>query len=136
MTQPRGEGGRTGRARRSESRAPARVGAAALLAATALLAAPGAPRAEGSSVRAISALGRIEPGEGSIHVAGPSGAAPVIAELRVEAGDRVERGQTLAVLDTHALRQAEAERLEAELENAERELHRVQQLQAHNSASR
>jgi HlyD family secretion protein len=60
----------------------------------------------------------------------------VIAELRVEEGDRVERGQTLAILDTHALRQAEALRLEAELENAERELRRVEQLQARSSASR
>lgn len=113
-----------------------RLGAAALLAASLALATPGSPRAEDASARAISAIGRIEPGEGAIHVAGPSGAAPVIAELRVEEGDRVERGQTLAILDTHALRQAEALRLEAELENAERELRRVEQLQARSSASR
>jgi len=69
-------------------------------------------------------------------VAGPSGAAPVIAELLVEEGDRVEKGQELAILDTHALREAEVERLGAELENAERELGRFRQLQARNSASR
>jgi HlyD family secretion protein len=93
-------------------------------------------RAEGETPRAVTALGRIEPGDGVVHVAGSSGAPPVIMQLLVEAGDRVEKGQALAILDTHALRQADVERISAELENAERELRRAQQLEARNSASR
>ena len=60
----------------------------------------------------------------------------MIAQLLVEEGDHVEKGQTLAILDTHVLHQAAVERLSAELENAERELLRAQELQARNSASR
>jgi HlyD family secretion protein len=112
-----------------------RRGIVAVLAAWALAAAPAPSGAEDAAPRAITALGRIEPGEGAIHVAGPSGAPPVIAELRVEEGDRVKKGQALALLDTHALRQAEVARLTAELENAERELRRAQQLHAHNTTA-
>jgi len=113
-----------------------RPGIAAVLAAWGVVATPTLLRAEDATPRAITALGRIEPGEGVIHVAGPSGAPPVIAKLLVQEGDRVEKGQALAILDTHALRQAAVERLSAELENAERELRRAQQLQARNTASR
>ena len=80
------------------------------------------------SQRTITSLGRLEPGDGVIQVAGPSGPAPVVASLLVEEGDRVEPGQTLARLDSHALRQAELERLAAELENAQRELRRRENL--------
>jgi len=61
-------------------------------------------------------------------VAGPSGASPVIAELLVEEGDRVEAGQVIARLDSHALRRAEEQRLRAELDNAKRELERMRRL--------
>jgi HlyD family secretion protein len=113
-----------------------RTGIAAALSALALAFASAPLRAEDATPRTITALGRIEPGDGVVHVAGPSGAPPVIMQLLVEEGDRVEKGQALAILDTHALRQAAVERLSAELENAERELRRAQQLEARNSASR
>jgi HlyD family secretion protein len=113
-----------------------RAGTAAVVIACASVATPALLRADAAAPRAITALGRIEPGEGVVHVAGPSGAPPVIAQLLVEEGDRVEKGQTLAILDTHVLHQAAVERLSAELENAELELRRAQELQARNSASR
>ena len=76
----------------------------------------------------ISALGRIEPKDGVIEVAGPSEPSVVIAKLRVDKGDRVEQGQILAILDTAGLRKARVERLEAELANARRDLERTQKL--------
>jgi HlyD family secretion protein len=113
-----------------------RTGIAALLSVAASASGVAPSRAEGEGPRAITALGRIEPGAGVVHVAGPSGAPPVIAQLLVEEGDRVEKGQVLAILDTHALRKADVERLSAELENAERELRRAEQLEARSTASR
>jgi HlyD family secretion protein len=59
----------------------------------------------------------------------------VVAQLLVKEGDRVEKGATLAILDSHALRRADVERLAAELENAERERRRIEQLHARSSAS-
>src|SRR5437763_783255 len=47
----------------------------------------------------ITALGRLEPKDGIIRVAGPSRPSVVIAKLLVEEGDRVEAGQPIAVLD-------------------------------------
>jgi HlyD family secretion protein len=76
----------------------------------------------------ISALGRIEPKDGVIEVAGPSEPSVVIARLRVDEGDRVEKGQILAILDTAGLRKARVERLQAELANARRDLERTQKL--------
>jgi HlyD family secretion protein len=76
----------------------------------------------------ISALGRIEPKDGVIEVAGPSEPSVVIARLLVDEGDRVKRGQLLATLDTASLRKAQTERLEAELANAVRDLERTQRL--------
>ena len=74
----------------------ASTGIAATLAAVAIAGASAPLRADGEAPRAVTALGRIEPGDGVVHVAGPSGAPPVIAELLVEEGDRVEKGQVLA----------------------------------------
>jgi HlyD family secretion protein len=73
---------------------------------------------------AVTALGRLEPSEGLICLAGPSDASVVIAELFVGEGDRVEAGQVLARLDTFAVREAALERVEAELANAEADLAR------------
>ncbi len=73
---------------------------------------------------AVTALGRLEPREGLICLAGPSDPSVVIAELFVGEGDRVEAGQVLARLDTFAVRQAALERAEAELVNAEADLKR------------
>ncbi len=78
--------------------------------------------------RSITALGRLEPQGGVIQLAGPARAAVVITELLVKEGDRVEAGQRIAVLDSHALNQAEITRLEAMLASAERELARAKRL--------
>lgn len=76
----------------------------------------------------ISALGRIEPKDGVLDVAGPSDPSVVIARLLVDEGDRVEKGQVLATLDTADLRRARVERLQVELDNAKRDLARTQEL--------
>ena len=73
---------------------------------------------------AVTALGRLEPKNGLLQIAGPSDISVVIAELRVEEGDRVEAGQVVAQLDTFSVRKAAVERVEAELANARSELRR------------
>jgi HlyD family secretion protein len=77
---------------------------------------------------AVAALGRIEPRHGVIRLAGPPRPAVVIGELRVEEGDRVEKGQVIALLRGIDLQRAEVARLRAELSNAERELERKRKL--------
>jgi HlyD family secretion protein len=79
----------------------------------------------------VAALGRIEPKDGLIRVAGPS-ARPVvvIARLLAEEGDRVEAGQVLAELDTIAEDEARVAKARAELKNAESERARIQPLLA------
>lgn len=77
--------------------------------------------------RGISSLGRIEPHNGVIRLAGPSESA-VVSELLVEEGDHVEQGQTLAHLDTHAIKAAEVQRGQVALDHAKRVLTRQQAL--------
>jgi HlyD family secretion protein len=72
----------------------------------------------------VSALGRIEPKDGPIRIAGPSETVVVVEELRVDVGDRVESGQVLAVLDSAALYEADVARARARLANARAELKR------------
>ena len=91
-------------------------------------AAQGQPETPARRNGTVTALGRLEPRDGVIHVSAPSGRSAVVRELLVREGDWVEQGQTLAVLDRHALNQAHVDRLEAELENAERERARVRSL--------
>ena len=57
--------------------------------------------------RPVTALGRLEPKDGVIRVAGPSRPAVVIAKLLVEEGEMVREGQPLAVLDSYASHKAE-----------------------------
>lgn len=78
--------------------------------------------------RLISSLGRIEPAGGVIRLAGPSGIGSVIVELKVKAGDWVERGQLIAILDTYPVRRADKVRLQAELDNAKKKLARERKL--------
>lgn len=88
---------------------------------------------------AVSSLGRIEPLNGVVRLAGPSGGnsgIAVVQELSVQEGDWVEAGQVLARLDSHALRLAEVARLEAIVDNAGRELARQQNLSASSSTSK
>ena len=70
------------------------------------------PAAQGSYV---TALGRLRPRNGVLRVAGPSQLVVVVGRLMVEEGDRVRRGQTIAVLDNHASQEAAVERLKANL---------------------
>jgi HlyD family secretion protein len=73
---------------------------------------------------AITALGRLEPRDGAMRIAGPSRASVVVGKLLVDENDVVKAGQTLAILDTHATSEAEVERRRAELANVESDLHR------------
>jgi HlyD family secretion protein len=84
----------------------------------------------GDRVDAVSALGRLEPKDGVIEVAGPSDLSVVISRLLVDKGDPVERGSLIAVLDKAAVRKATVKRLEAELAHAKRELDRHLRLQS------
>jgi len=77
---------------------------------------------------AVAALGRLEPQDGVRHVSGPSLQSVVVRDLLVDRGDRVTKGQLLAVLDTADLQAAVVKEKEAELANARREYDRSLQL--------
>jgi len=80
-----------------------------------------------ATARDVSSLGRLEPHNGVIRLSGPSGvgmSGSVIKELSVKEGDWVEKDQIVAYLDSYQLRRAEVARLEAILENAQREMQR------------
>jgi len=70
---------------------------------------------------AVTALGRIEPKDGILRVAGPSQPSVVIAELRVDQGNRVRKGDVIAVLDSFPIHEATVRRLQVELANADSE---------------
>ncbi len=72
----------------------------------------------------VSALGRLEPEDGVRHVAGPSLPSVVVRDLLVDRGDRVTKGQLLAVLDTADVQAAMVKEKEADLANARREYER------------
>jgi HlyD family secretion protein len=85
----------------------------AVLAATLLLVAPLA-RAQ------VSALGRLEPYQGSLRITAPSTAdntgGVVLERLLVDRGDDVKAGQVLAVTEAAALMQAQVDQARAERE--------------------
>lgn len=101
---------------------PARV---LCLAATALLCATSFAQ-EAHTPESISALGRLEPEHGIIRVASPStphaAYGAVLAELMVEEGDDVEKGQLLAVADTAAVMEAMVNEARADVELAQRQV--------------
>ncbi len=72
----------------------------------------------------VSALGRLEPEDGMIRIAGPSTPVVVIGELLVDDGEQVEAGQALAVLDALPILEADVARLEAQLAYERAELRR------------
>ena len=85
----------------------------------------------GAQERAISSLGRLEPENGVVQLAGPSGGGltgAVLKSLEVAEGDWVERDQVVARLDSYNLRKAEVARLEAILTNARNEMVRQEDL--------
>jgi HlyD family secretion protein len=84
-----------------------------------------------SEDRAVSSLGRIEPNNGIIQLAGPSGgsgAGSVIKSLLVKVGDWVDTEQVVAYLDSYSLRKADVARLDAIYTNAKSELARQKDL--------
>ena len=88
--------------------------------------------------RTISSLGRLEPENGVLRLAGPSGGGStgtVMTSLAVAEGDWVEKGQVVARLDSYDLRAAEVARLEAILSNAQSEMVRQQDLARRNLTS-
>ena len=91
-----------------------------------------------ASADTITCMGRIEPMDGVRVLSGPSnagGASSVIAELKVEEGDWVEKNQLLAVLDDFFLHEAELERQAALVEEARVDLDRLQGLSASRAAA-
>ena len=88
--------------------------------------------------RVISSLGRLEPENGVVQLAGPSGGGmtgAVMTSLAVAEGDWVEKDQVVARLDSYNLRTAEVARLEAILTNARNEMARQQDLARKNLTS-
>src|SRR5687767_10809213 len=74
-----------------------------------------------------SALGHIEPEDGVIHVSAPSvaGGAPLVEELHVREGERVNGGQVLAVLAVRKQLEASLRQSEARIEVARSRLEAV-----------
>jgi HlyD family secretion protein len=97
---------------------------------------PGGAPADATTVAAadagpaprVGALGRLEPRDGILRVAGPSRPSVVIAELLVDEGDRVRADQPLAILDARAEDAARVARAQAELANALADQGRVGEL--------
>jgi HlyD family secretion protein len=89
--------------------------------------------------RVISSLGRLEPENGVVQLAGPSGggfSGAVLKTLEVAEGDWVEKDQALARLDSYELRTAEVARLDAILANARREMARQDDLSRTSATSK
>jgi HlyD family secretion protein len=87
------------------------------------------------SAQRITALGRLEPIDGILRIAGPSRPSVVVATLRAEEGDRVQAGQPIAELDSRAADEAAVVKARAALRNAELELGRFRPLVAQHIAS-
>jgi HlyD family secretion protein len=81
--------------------------------------------------RVVSSLGRLEPENGVVQLAGPSGGGAtgaVIKTLQVAEGDWVDKDQVVARLDSYDLRSAEVARLNAIVANARSEVTRQKNL--------
>jgi HlyD family secretion protein len=103
----------------------------------------GPPPSAAPARTSVSALGRVQPRDGVLRVAGPSFYfAVVVDKLEVEEGDTVRPGQVIAVLDHYrvmaaavtqmeraaAAREAALAGLRAEMENVRREHERQESL--------
>jgi HlyD family secretion protein len=93
--------------------------------------APAHAAAPVEETRAVSCLGRIQPEDGVIHVAGPyiwgDSHAPRVERLKVREGDEVRRGQALAVFVGRANLEASVAQAQAQIARARR---RVEQVKA------
>jgi HlyD family secretion protein len=88
--------------------------------------------------RSVSSLGRLEPENGVLKLAGPSGGGltgAVIKEMFVAEGDWVEKDQEVARLDAYAVRKAEIDRINAVIRNARSELERQKNLSTTSATS-
>jgi HlyD family secretion protein len=88
-----------------------------------------------AGIVAVTALGRLEPKDGVVRVAGSSRSSVVIARLIVEEGQWIEAGSPIAVLDTLPENEARVARLKAELANANAEFGRWGELFRQGTAS-
>ena len=86
------------------------------------------PAAPATVPSEITALGRLEPKDGVIRVAGPSHFAVVIGKLFIDTNDPVTAGQPIALLDSYDGTKANVARLKAELQQADREYQRYARL--------
>ena len=89
--------------------------------------------------RVVSSLGRLEPENGVVQLAGPSGGGltgAVLKTLEVAEGDWVEKDQVVARLDSYDLRSAEVARLNAILANARSEMARQEDLSKTSATSK
>ena len=75
----------------------------------------------------VTSLGRIEPKDGVIRVAGPS-TPSVVAKLFVEEGDPVRQGELVAITDNWAIWKARVESYQAELNTALKHARRLETL--------
>jgi HlyD family secretion protein len=89
------------------------------------------PDAPVETTHAVSCLGRIQPEDGVIHVAGPyiwgDSHPPRVEALKVREGDEVRRGQALAVFVGRANLEASVAQAQAQIVRARR---RVEQVKA------
>lgn len=111
----------------------------ALLGATSCSPSDGGPAATAAAPPPpglVTALGRIEPRDGILRVAGPSRPSVVVAKLLVDEGDRVAESQALAELDTMDADQAAVTKARAALKNAEAAMARIAPLVEQRIASR
>jgi HlyD family secretion protein len=83
----------------------------------------------------ITALGRLQPRDGVLRVAGPSQVSVVIARLQVDKGDTVQAGQVMAVLDNFEIHKTGLARLQAQIDNAQTESQRNEKLYRNNVVS-
>jgi HlyD family secretion protein len=83
----------------------------------------------------VGSLGRLEPGDGVVRLAGPPRPVAVVEELLVEEGDYVLEGQVVAVLMGLPVRQAELTRTSALAKNADVEVTRNRPLHAKGAIS-
>ncbi len=78
-------------------------------------------------IRTVTALGRLEPQGTVIQLSAPSsGQGNRVEQLLVEAGDRVQAGQVIAILDSHAQRQAALAEAETQVKVAQARLEVIQ----------
>lgn len=87
------------------------------------------------AAEAVAALGRLEPKDRAMKIAGPSRQMTVVSKLFVKEGDIVQEGQILAVLDSYTVQKATVARLKAELKNTNAEYRRNECLYKNNVVS-